>query len=50
MKKCQSNTNKRYIISLLKFISILLTYYNKNITILVLLILEIIMLIITNDD
>ena len=50
MKKGQSNTNKRYIISLLKFISILLTYYNKNITILVLLILEIIMLIITNDD
>ena len=50
MKKCQSNTNKRYIISLLKFISIFLTYYNKNITILVLLILEIIMLIITNDD
>ena len=50
MKKCQSNTNKRYIISLLKFISVLLTYYNINITILVLLILEIIMLIITNDD
>lgn len=36
MKKCQSNTNKRYIISLLKFITILLTYYNKNITILML--------------